>query len=684
MRTIKFKLFFFSLFLIAQTMRAELPVHYVLAPQMVIADLTPHAMLPAQAELMRDFSAQFHAAYPGQIFGLNDPEQRISPDDRVLLVIPTITAARLSEDVTAGSIHDFDAVVVGDVSILDPWTNSNLYSGTLLADASFRIGDSAMATRDSHARDAFAAASHLWLQRCIEKLHAQARPFVLDAKTLALPSKLNHGGIWPYGSERGVTQGAILRGAQGHLAKVMAVFPQYSLIADVVDATRKIPASELYSLTLVTDATNRKEPTVELQWIGREPFASESFPVQTLSSAALIRLFNNYLSQQGGLRILPYTPDHFAMDQVEQFNQQVERIAKAKVVSLTTQLRNSFVQTAAQAPDRMVELGILACYHGARALPGGGTENLYRLTLAATMRERAATTEHPLYPFFAVLERKEELSRVEKPGVRQLDPNSIYLTLYRNAIVRLAEQVRRQSALLQPADQSLQQASVSNAGVDWKGAPPEASTVVSWMRPEGELHDESGKNLGRLYRSMTPARGLLTVAQLGQQKLEQGDLVQYHSGPHVQAPILALSVEMPKDAPEWWPASPWILRLAAQQLGEAAHAQFLPQEGSDAPETGLAATLNLTAMAEHTDATSASFTAQLRMRLQRQPADPGDPPLLKFGIQSDFPVTWPGNRQPLQPLDLSDWGHDFLTSALQALRATGTRKGVEQAIHSNF
>lgn len=687
MRISKSTLFSFLLLLAAQALRAELPVHYVLAPQVVIADPNPHAALPAQQELKHDFAAQFSAAYPGQIFDLNDPTQMISPEDRVLLVIPTITVARLGEDVTAGSIHDFNAVVVGDVSVLDPWTNSNLYSGTLMSEVSFRIGDSAMGTVSARTQEAFASATHLWLERCIEKLHAQAKPFVLDAKTLALPAKLNHwqGGIWPYGVERGVTNGAILRGAQGHWARVTAVFPHYALIADVAEATRRIPAGEPYSLTLVADASDRKEPTVQLQWVGKNPFAADSLPVQTLSAEALIRLCNNYLSQQGGLRILPYTPDRLVMQQSEQFNQQVERISKAKVVSLTTQLRNSFVQTAAQTPDRKVELGILVCYHGTRAVENGTTENLYRLTLAATVRERTGSSDHPLYPVVSVITHEEKLAVNEKAGVRVLDPNSIYLTLYRNAVVHLAAKLRESSTtLLQPTGQSMKQAVVAAAGVDWKGAQPEAATVLTWLRPEDELHDEAGKSLGVLYRSMTPAHGLLTVAQLGRQKLEPGDLLQYHVGTHAQVPIVTMNLEMPAAAPEWWPAAPWILRLAAQQLGEAAKVQFLPQEQNDAPETDLAATLNLAAMAAHTEPRGANFTAQLRFRLHRQPADSANPPLFKFGVESDFPVTVQGNRPLLQPLDLSDWGHDFLTSALQALRAVGTQKGVEHAIHDNL
>src|ERR1035438_7568845 len=289
------------------TALGEIPVRYILARQIVMADTSPSQYLPSSVDLARAFQAKFKAAFAGQVISLDDPNQSISPDERVIIIIPKITIARLTDELKAGSVHNFNALVVGDVSAIDPWTDANLYSGTRMFSTNFEIGNSALLHMDSESRGSFRVSIDKWLDETIDQMRSNFAPFVLDSATVALPEKAKQfkGGIWPFGSERGVRAGQTVTGGAGHYAKVTGVFQKYSVITDTSDPSRAMPAGEHYSLTLVEKPTDRPEPRISLSWLGRVPSAPEGDSVQVPSSSALVSLFDNYLSKGGGFKGLP-------------------------------------------------------------------------------------------------------------------------------------------------------------------------------------------------------------------------------------------------------------------------------------------------------------------------------------------------------------------------------------------
>ena len=206
-------------------------VKYVLSRSVVIADLSTDGRLPSLDTLNASFQSKFSLAFPDQITKLGK-DLMIGESDRVIVLLPTITAARVTHEIQGGSIHRFNAVVVGDVSALDPWSGATLYSATRMILGEVTLGQSKLPTSGVELRRAFRVAYDRWLDASIEQLRRDLEPFVLSAATLRPPDKARHlpGGVWPFGSDRGVRTGSTLTGSDGRLAKVGAVWSRFSLI----------------------------------------------------------------------------------------------------------------------------------------------------------------------------------------------------------------------------------------------------------------------------------------------------------------------------------------------------------------------------------------------------------------------------------------------------------------------
>lgn len=668
---------------LCREVHAQAPVRFVLARQVIMADRTPSPYLPAEEELESAFKIKFEAAFPHQVLSLDNPGQMISPDDHVIVIIPTITFARLTDELKAGSVHNFNALVVGDVSAIDPWTDANLYSGTRLFSADFEIGNSAISDKDAAARDNFKIAVDKWLDATIDQIRSNLSPFALDAATLAIPDKAKQfdGGIWPFGSERGVKIGQTLNGGPGHYAKVVASFPKYSVISDVSNPIGSIPAGERYSLTLVDKPTDRPEPSIELSWLGEAPSAAGGEGTEVLSSAAMVSLFDNYLSKGGGMKILPPPIDNPTVkEQLTKLAQEISSHSKLVAGNVGTFERENLVIKAASNPDCKIEIGVLERYHGTKTMPDGTIQNYYRVTLAASLEERTGPEESPLYALASVITHAEEKTTVEAVGIRELDPAATYLALYRNAVIDLATKVREKS--MDPYQTAtLREAIVGQGGIDWNGTPPGNFTPLSWLRPDGEVLGRDGESLGQLYRFMQPVQGYLNVSVATKEKLKVGDVLRYRSDSKLSRPIVALQLLATGTPPAWLPESFWLLRLAGSSIGLAGNAQIIPlQEGETVPfGVDKVSVVKVAALGSSTQGQGITYTGQWRYLVRPQDRDPAIPPQFQLGIQDNYAPTLKAGGLTLQPLDTGGWGLDYTLNALTSLTDACTQQGIKKA-----
>ncbi|WLT30449.1 hypothetical protein [Geothrix sp. PMB-07] len=659
--------------LLALPLRAQTPVRLTLAPELLVSDSAADPRLPAEPRLREAFEKRAAETFPGQLMRLS-ADDMISPDERVLVLVPTLRAARLTREVTAGVIDRYEAVVVGDLSLLDPWTNANLFSATRMVAVGVDLGRSQASRREELLAQAFDAAVARWLEACLAQLKTQAAPFVLEGGTLGSPAAGLKGGIWPFGRDRGVKRGTILRG-QGHFAKVSDVTPKYALLQDVADSSRKLPAGERYTLTVVDKPAERPEPTVALAWRGAPPRPPQGSNLRTLDADAFLGLLGNYLSQAGGLRLLPGDPRRpAAKAQLQRLHDHIARHSQLTQANFLSLEQRETAQAALEAPDRRVDLGVLGAYHGTRKKADGSLEHYYRIHLGAAIFPRVGEGDGTCYPLRAFLEHTEELAQVEQAGIRELDAHAAWFTVCRNAVIRLAAKVQADLLAIPAGDLAGQEGGIdAQRQPRWKGPAPARFTPLQWFRPAGELKDSAGRSLGPLLLPQAPSKGFLNLACLAAEKTVPGDVLRF-SGSPAPEPLLALAPPLVENPPSWLPEGRWLAPMAAQALMGPGGCRFLLVEE---PGSALRMALHATALASTTAGDTTTFTGQWRVRLQAG----NDPePLLKFGLQTDHAQKLENPAQALRPLDTGAWAMDYLRDTLRRLAESATKKNLNQAV----
>ncbi len=660
--------------LVAGSLSAQIPVKLALAPELGVSDAAADPRLPAEARLREVFEQKAAEAFPGRLLRLS-ADTMIAPDERVLVLVPTVMAARLTREVTAGVIDRYEAVIVGDLSLVDPWTNANLFSATRMVSASVELGRSQADQRNDLLRKAFVAATARWMDACLAQVKERAMPFVLDGATLASPTSALKGGIWPFGWERGVKQGATLRGP-GRYARVIEVAPKYALIQDVAEAGRRLGAGERYTLTVVDKPTERPEPTVALAWRGAAPAAPGNSRLRTLDADAFLALLGNYLSQAGGLRVLPADPKRpAARAQLQRLHDHIARYSQLAQGNFISLEQRETAQAAQEFPDRRVELGLLGAYHGTRNKADGSLEHYYRIHLGAVLFVRAGESDAARYPLRAFLEHTEELAQVEQKGIRELDGNAAWFTVCRNAVIRLAAKAQAEVLALPAGDLAWREGIVNAQGQpQWQGAPPARFTPLKWLRPVGELKDAAGRSLGPLRLPQAPRKGFLNAASLEGERLSAGDVLRFSGSPAAEPMVFFAPVQM-ESAPGWMPDSGWLGVMAAQAFSTAASCRFLLAEE---PANGPRLALQVGALGAATVGDTTTFTGQWRVRLL--PGGANDAPLLKFGLQTDHAQKLEKPLEALHPLDTGAWAMDYVRDSLRRLGQSAAQKNLNQAV----
>jgi hypothetical protein len=671
-----------ALLLVSAAAHAEMPVRYVLAGRVLLADPAPDPRFDTQLIVGGEFRSQFDAAFPGQILELS-PDRMISPDERVIVILPRITAVRTAHMVQAGSVHSFDTIVVGDVSALDPWTSANLYSATRMVECKVQLGQSALSDVDAKLREGFRDAYTRWIAASIEEMRQKLAPFVLDSETVTVPeqARKSPGGIWPFGLARGLRLGATLFGADGHFARVTHAASRFSAIEDVADPKRQIAAGERYTVTVVQKPADRPEPRVALSWLGPPLAAPEETPVRMLGPDALLGLFSDYVSKSGGLKLLP--PDlasEALRTEVRKLTEQVARYSKLASNGVMTLHAETLAQAARQTPEYRVEVGVVDVYHGQRAGANQSVDHYYRVTLAAALYRRSGSEESAQYPLLGVIQHAEELAQVTREGVRETDPADAWFTVTRNAVIRLSEKIVKELTAQAPGMESGWRQGVVQASrsVAWEGGLPPAGAPVEWLRPSGEVHAIGGELLGRFERPMVPSRGFLNAQGLPSEKLEPGDLLRYQTV--AVLPVVGLQLEPAAPAPGWMLAPGWQLRLAADALSHALDIRIVPFEPSATGRVEHVLVLNVSALAAEARQDGALFGGQWRLRLVDASSGTGGNPSFKTGIQTETHATRESGTPALSPPDLSGWALRYVADSLKKLAAMASTKGATAAV----
>jgi hypothetical protein len=546
-----------------------------------------------------------------------------------------------------------------------------------------QLGQSALSDADAKIREGFRDAYSRWIAVSLEEMRQKLAPFVLDAGTVAVPEqpRKSPGGIWPYGSARGLRLGATLSGADGHFTRVTHVAARFSAIEDVADPKRQIAQGERYTLTVVQKPAERPEPRVALSWIGPLLATPEEPQVQVLDPDALLGLSSDYISKSGGLKLLP--PDLAAeavRGEVRKLKEQVARYSKLASNGIMTLHAETLAQAALATPEYRVEVGAVERYHGQRAGANRSVEHYYRVTLAAALYGRRGSEESAQYPLLRVIQHSEELAQVTREGVREIDPVDAWFTVTRNAVIRLSEKIVKELTTQVPGTETAWRQGVvqANHSIAWDGGPPPAGAPVEWLRPSGEVRASDGDSLGMFERLVVPSQGFLNAQGLQAEKLEPGDTLRYQAVAGL--PVVGLALEAATPAPVWMLEPGWQLKLAADALSHALDIRIVPFAPSATERVERILILNVSALKADASQDGALFSGQWRLRLADASGGSSGSPSFKTGVQTETRAAHESGAPALSPPDLSGWTLRYVADSLKKLAAMASTKGARAAV----
>jgi len=635
---------------------------YVLAPAVILSDPAPAAFRTSEKVeiLTKIFQRSFDAAFPGGHVPL-DLKHPLDPDEPTLLVAPRLSAVRLNLDTVAGTLERYEAVLVGDITLMDPWTMTRLFSATRMVTRTVELSRS---RSESEKLDfivkAFEGAVDAWLKECLTEIQRSAHPFTLKGGILAQPgvSVRGGGGVWPYGSHEGVKHSTVIMAAGSKSARVRELFEHFCVVEDPADPSRSLKAEEAYHVTLVGSdtPTEREEPRLAIRWVG----AAMPAPAETgdaLDEGGWGGLLASYLSKGGRFRILPMSSEKDAAA----WQRMADKLRTFSLRANATSTQDITAVLAAEDPDLVVEIGLVNGYHGRVVGENASTDHTFRAQWGVRWFERDA--ERGVLVFKGAEFLPEQTAVRTKRGLRELDLASVWFNLCRNGIIRVAENVGKRLH----AGASSQRGTGQGGGkITWAGAPPPATARLTWRRNLGQVKSGS-KELGA-YWSKPQALGAQDLA-----KVSRGDEVQYDPG--ACGPLAGfLPVDISDSSVPM--ASPWIQARLATLLTKAMNVDLVFGEpaSTSCPQW---LRLKVDTITSEAQGPALKLGAAWRLRLYRGTYDPNAEPAFKLGLLHSVPVPMDAT---LRPTDLGTASIALQTVALEELSKRAIGQGLPQAI----
>lgn len=649
----------------------------VLAPTPVVSDAAPDARLDATALVAT--LREGVAATPGFRLVTLGPDRLLSPDDRVVAVVPVVTTARISRERRADAVVEVTAYVGGGLQVLDPWTDTVLHATSRLVSAPVRVAVGEPGREDEGVREAFRRALARWTEESLDQLRRNVSPFVVSGLTGTVPSPARKTrGLWLRGRAHGVHAGMVARSDDGRLVRVESASERFSTVRDVADPAAPVPAGMRLRAIAVADPARRPEPVLRLEWLGGE---DEGLPAGSgLSGETLVDVVQNYVARDGGLRV---TAPAGGLGRSAAFRELSELVSRhAKLLSGASGMtlhRETALRIAEEEPDLVAGVGVVDTYHGTRTLADGRVQHLYRATLVASVEVPLPEGGRAVARAFTTT---EEQAAVEMTNVRELRPEDLWFTTLRNACVRLAGSLR--SAALGAAGNRAGRTLAGRVGpggeVSWPEGAPGPHAPLAWLRPAGTVTDERGAPLPEpLLERVEPSRGFLNLASLAGETTEPGDVLEFRPASAEQPRSADLVVRLPEPPPARALGRDVVARLAADRLvaTRLVAPRFVGPEGAAPGRLALELVVGAPTVGESLAATRLAGEWRLRLWPDGLPSE-GEPSL-KAGIAYVEERRYEAGRPLLSPPDRGSELAAFRDGALDRLVSSFVEKGFARA-----
>jgi hypothetical protein len=421
----------------------------------------------------------------------------------------------------------------------------------------------------------------------------------------------------------------------------------------------------------IDDFSKREDPKVALRWSKGASLLPDPSCGPALPTNGWLGLMANYLGKGGTLRILPI-PAEEASNEASQWSKIREALDQSKQVSgeTSTFSASTLASDALQTPDLIVEIGLLDSFHGTVPVETGGTDHYFRAVWGVAWYECSEGDRARVFRGFQTHEQATQVRT--KPGVRELDTASIWFTLCRNGLIRLAEKVRPEIKPRLGGNPQLHVAKMLPTGRLGGTQQPSSAATLTWFRPMAEVRDLRGQSLGFYGKRM----GTLTLSSLG--KASPNDELRYFAGGEDQPRIRMLTPEIPTNS--WLMTPRWMQVTFASMLAKVAPVDFVIEEEGTAPFP-LSILLRISNPSFAIEPGGIRAGAEWRVRLYRNGyRDQGQEPEWKAGVAFALPVPWSGPGQSKTPKDLSAGALLVQRLALEDLQQRSTTQGLVKAL----
>jgi len=290
--------------LVSATALAAQDYSYILSPTLIDSNAGNAELPPRCVEQVRANVGQGIAAALGSRLTKLSSTHLLNEDDRVLILIPSITLVRDFKEIIVGSITRHNLVVMGQLQVVDPWSNFTIASIPRLVEASTDVGFSESGQEDALVSNA----CNQMAQRWTKDVSSQALGMGItstgrvDLSPYLKAFQRKAGGLLLAGGDQRLAGGTVFRSAAGEYFKILDAQPSFSLVELASDPSTRVQKPD--SAVIKIKDRQAEKPVVVIDASGLADLLNALEPAARMDKNQLSELFGGYLARSEAVDVL--------------------------------------------------------------------------------------------------------------------------------------------------------------------------------------------------------------------------------------------------------------------------------------------------------------------------------------------------------------------------------------------
>lgn len=504
-------------------------------------------------------------------------DKLLRDDDKILILLPTVSVMRDFREIVAGSINRHSVVLVGHLQIIDPWSNFTVGSIPTMFNAQFDVGFSQAEREGAAVSNACSQVAAEWAKEVGTKaLNARIRS--LDNVALVpLPksSRRHSGAVLLAGTDQHLKDPLTFRSKLGDYFKVVDMQPSYSLVEAADDSSRRIGSPDSATIT-TRDGGKADKPTIGVDSHLLATVLTRIEPDARLQQTQLAGLFAGYLAKSEAIDLLMETAMDSQQQDYQNFDKDISRLSTQSLRKgdASASDRQTVIARQRDSVNLQLVLRLVSYSHKIARGSDASINHSYQMAVACDlMSTDLLPVQHQLATVFA----GEVRQRIEKNGVREIDNSMTAALLTRSSLIKLAAKVEEYITSeyiprYMRGRVAMKARVLGHKTVQWERRP-------AALMPIRMYHAfKSSEEEATLFRSGDSASfeflGTTNIGDLEQQKeksVQEGDLLTYSVPSTTARNPVAINVDVPIGTPEAASIRSALASVAQDVLSKQSH-----------------------------------------------------------------------------------------------------------------